>query len=140
MTCALGTGGIKDLQNDFGCIDDPMVVGLERRRTRRAPDHLTWQTDGRKNGLRGLYCPRRPWRNDAPTLRTSTTSRSGNCARRGMGSPSRRSATTRRRSTRCSLSTRRCRNWTELCGSKGETSSRTLCCALASPPASLRRW
>lgn len=64
--CAEHEWGIEGLRQDFGCSVDPLVVGLERRKTREAPAHLTWQTDGRKNGLRGLYCPQRPWRNDAP--------------------------------------------------------------------------
>lgn len=64
--CAEHEWGINSLREVFGCTADPTVVGLERRRTREMPSHLSWQTDGRKGGLQGMYCPRRPWRDDAP--------------------------------------------------------------------------
>jgi hypothetical protein len=64
--CAEHEWGIDKLRRDFNCNDNPLVVGLERRKTRKAPAHLSWQTDNRKNGLRGMHCPQAPWGDDSP--------------------------------------------------------------------------
>lgn len=64
--CAEHEWGIKDLRKSFGCNDDPSAIGLERRKIGSAPAHLSWQSDGLNGGMRGMWCPQRPWRNDEP--------------------------------------------------------------------------
>jgi len=66
--CAEHEWGINTLRMDFGCNDDPLVVGLERRKIGSVPAHLSWQSDGRNGGMRGMWCPERPWRNDKACL------------------------------------------------------------------------